>query len=272
MKKFVKWVLVYLVAAQLIVNVSAANEDNSGANSERMIEIETSHFFNDISGMFYIYFSDSTCPECVEFEPYLLECIEHNNQVVYHYDLSYWREDAEHDRILSKYHVDSVPLLVKTMNGEYRDAYRFDPDATADETKAQLDEFVLEKSSLFPVTEEKNFPIQFHDYLFTFTFMIMCINLCYLAFKQKDLVTRVNGSPLVWIVVNSTLLFALHIAIAGFGFGFAMQYEANPSTSLFSTIGTHTWLIITPLLYFITLGLALKTKIKQLEAKEDMPE
>ncbi len=50
--------------------------------------------------------------------------------VVYYYNPSYWKNGSQYDRILSKYHVNSVPLLVKMVDEEYRDAYQFDPDAT----------------------------------------------------------------------------------------------------------------------------------------------
>lgn len=270
MKKHIKKrLLICFTVALLIVNVSATNDDSPVPEQERIIGIATSHFFNDIYGTFYIYFGRPTCPECIEFEPHLLEFLEENNQVVYYYNTSYWKEDSQYDQILAKYHVDSVPLLVKTVNGEYRDIYQFDPDVTDEETKSQLEDFFIKRSNLFPVTEKGNFPVQFHDYLFTFTFVIMCINACYLVLKQKELAVSARRSPLAWIVVNSTLLFALHIAIAGFGFGFAVQYEATPTTSLFSKVGTYTWLTITPLLYFITLGLAIKIKIKQIEPKSD---
>ena len=267
MRKVIKWLIIFFVAMQLTMNAFATNNVSLAANQEQIIGIETSYFFNDLLGTFFIYFGRPTCPSCVEFEPHLMEALEDNNQVVYYYNTSYWKDDSQYDRILSKYHVNSVPLLVKIVNGEYRDAYQFDPDASADETRIQLDNFFIKRSTLFPVTGEKNFPVQFHNYLFTF--MIMCSNVCYIALKQKDLSGDGHRPALAWIVVNSTLLFALHIAIAGFGFGFAMQYEASPATGLFAKVGTYTWLTLTPLLYFITLGLAIKIKIKQNIAKRD---
>ena len=269
MRKGIKWLIIFFVAMQLTMNAFATNNVSPTANQERIIGIETSYFFNDLPGTFFIYFGRPTCPSCVEFEPYLLEALGNNNQVVYYYNTSYWKNDSQYDRILSKYHVNSVPLLVETVNGEYRDAYQFDPDASADETRIQLDNFFIKRSTLFPVTGVKNFPVQFHSYLFTFTFLIMCSNACYMVLKRNDLAGDVHRSALAWIVVNSTLLLALHIAIAGFGFGFAMQYEASPATGLFAKVGTYTWLTLTPLLYFITLGLAIKIKIKQNIAKRD---
>ena len=233
-------------------------------------QVDPSHFSKDIYGTGYIYFGCPACPDCSEFEPYLLDVLEDSNQIVYYYDTSTRTEDTQYqdDYILKSYHVDSVPMLVKTVNGEYRERYQFDPDATAEETTTQLQSFIHQNSEIFPVTE-RNFPVQFHDYLFVYTFLIMCLNACYVALKQKELVMRQSGSPLIWIVVNSTLLLALHIAIAGFGFGFAMQYEATPSTSLFAKIGTYTWLIPTPLLYLTVLVLAIKIKVKRYDLEDD---
>lgn len=271
MRKIIKCLALCFIAVQFILTVSATNDNDSVERQARIIGIETSHFFNDIYGTFYIYFGRPTCPECVEFEPYLQEFLEKNHQVVYYYNTSYWKDDPQYDRILSKYHVDSVPLLVKTVNGEYRDAYQFDPDATAEEISQQLDAFFIQRSTLFPVTEEENFPVQFHDYLFTFTFFLMCLNACYIVFKRKDLAAQRSGSPLGWIVLNSTVLFALHIAIAGFGFSFAMQYEANPATGLFAKIGTYTWLTLTPILYLIILVFAVNIRIRQNAARRNAP-
>ena len=53
------------------------------------------------------------------------------------------------------------------------------------------------------------------------------------------------------ILINSTMLIILHGMIAGFGFSFALTYEANPDPSLFAKIGQYTWLIITPILYLV---------------------
>ena len=268
MKKIIKLLFVCLLATHFSIIASATNENLPNTQQPNIIGIETSHFFNDIYGTFYIYFGRPTCPECIEFESHLKDFLKDNNQVVYYYNTSYWKSDGQFDSILSKYHVDSVPLLVKTVNGDYRETYLFDPNATPEEIKSQLEDFFLLKSKTFPVTEENNFPVQFHDYLFAYTFVIMCINVCYLLFSRKDLMTTMCKAPLIWVIANSTLLFALHIAIAGFGFGFAMHYEATPSTSLFAKIGTYTWLTATPLLYLVTLVLSMRIIINQNESKQ----
>lgn len=269
MKRLISFCLSLAVLTCFGVSAFAAEAITSAAPEKYMIDIETSYFFNDVIGTYYIYFGCPTCLECTEFEPYLLDALENNNQVVYYYNTSYWKDDPRYDSVISEYHVYSVPLLVKMVDGEYRGTYQFDPDASAEETKMQLDDFFIKKSTLFPVTGERNFPIQFHDYLFTLTFFMMCTNVCYLILKQKDLAASGRKSPLGWIAVNSTLLFALHIAIAGFGFGFAMQYEASPPSDLVAKIGKYTWLTVTPILYFIILGLAVKIILKQDVAKRD---
>lgn len=268
MKGRMRWLLVCLVVVQLIVGASAASGDDPAADRERIIGIETPYFFNDLRGTFYIYFGSPNCQECAQFEPHLLEALEAKGQVVYHYDTAYWKDDGLYDKTLSNYHVDQVPLLVKTVDGEYRDAYRFDPDTTAEETATQLDAFLIERSDLFPVTTKEGFPMRFHDYLLAFTSIIMCVNACYVVWKRKDLAAMGHGSPLAWIVVSSTLLLALHIAIAGFGFGFALQYEAGPAPGLLAKVGTYTWLVVTPLLYVVVLGFAVKIMTKRTKSEK----
>lgn len=252
-------------------SVSAAQEESAGKPDASIIGIETSYFFNDLYGTHYIYFGRPTCLECVTFEPHLESYLDRSGWVVYYYNTAYWKDDPMYDQIMERYHVAAVPVLVKTVNGAFRELYQFDPDAGEAEIQTQLDAFFGgAKARLFPVTTQSGFPVQFHDYLFTLTFALMCFNVGSLFYRRKALICG-RGSSLLWIIINATLIMVLHGMIAGFGFGFALQYEAAPATGLFAQLGTWTWLLVTPLLYFVLIGQCVSIKIKR-DAGAETPE
>ena len=62
--------------------------------------------------------------------------------------------------------------------------------------------------------------------------------------------------------IQATILIVLHFSIAGFGFNFAMQYEAAPDSFWFARIGTWTWLLVTPVLYFFSIVLCIRIGIQ----------
>lgn len=262
-KKQIVFLLICFVMLQGTCSVSAANEENTSKSDNFIIGIESPYFFNGISGTQYIFFGRPTCLECVTFEPHLTSYLDRSGWVVYYFNTAYWKDNPRYDQILEQYHVTAVPALVKTMNGEFRDLYQFDPDAGEEDIQTQLDAFFGgSKSKLFPVTSQSNFPVQFHDYLLTLTFFLMCFNVGYLMCKRKAIIST-QLSPLLWTAINATLIMILHFTVASIGFGFALYYEAAPATDLFAKIGTYTWLIITPLLYFVLLGQCLTIKIKR---------
>lgn len=166
--------------------------------------------------------------------------------------------------ILEKYQVTTVPLLVETMDGEFRSYYEFDPDASDAEIASQLDNFFAKRGSpLFPVTTQKNFPLQFHDYLLAFTFFIMVCNVSFLLKRRRSLIESESAFPMLAAIVNSTLLMILHFSIAGAGFSFGIQYEAVPDERLLAKLGTYTWLLVTPALYFALLAICASIKLSQ---------
>ena len=98
---------------------------NRNRMSGNIVGIESTSFFNYMPGVFYIYFGCPTCPECVEFEPILEKELQKNNWTIYYFDTTYWKEDAQYERILDKYKVTSVPSLVRAVNGDYDSSYQY---------------------------------------------------------------------------------------------------------------------------------------------------
>ena len=141
------------------------NESTSSAQtSGRIIGISSQYFFNNLHGRYYIYFGRPTCVSCVEFASYLEKYLDESGWVVYYFDTEYWKDNPRYDLILEKYQVTTVPLLVETMDGEFRSYYEFDPDASDAEIASQLDNLFAKRGSpLFPVTTQKNFPLHFDD-------------------------------------------------------------------------------------------------------------
>ena len=241
------------------------NESTSSAQtSGRIIGISSQYFFNNLHGRYYIYFGRPTCVSCVEFASYLEKYLDESGWVVYYFDTEYWKDNPRYDLILEKYQVATVPLLVETMDGEFRSYYEFDPDASDAEIASQLDNFFAKRGSpLFPVTTQKNFPLQFHDYLLAFTFFIMVCNVSFLLKRRRSLIESESAFPMLAAIVNSTLLMILHFSIAGAGFSFGIQYEAVPDERLLAKLGTYTWLLVTPALYFALLAICASIKLSQ---------
>lgn len=272
MKRYLK--LLFGIAFSLLISFQAfasSFSDNS-ENAEGMGEIvgiESLIFFDDLPGTFYVYFGRPTCPDCVEFEKHLNAYLENNRWTIYYFNTAYWKDDPRFDNILNKYNVYGVPSLVEIVNGTYSAEYQFHPDDSGDEIQKQLKIFFKNPGmELFAITSKSNYPIQFDSNLHTFTFLITGINLLYLFLKRKDLIKRKDSSFVAMLIMNSSLLFALHCAIAAFGFSFAMRYEAEPDLKLWACVGRYTWLTITPVLYFIILLLGAKI-LKDIKCNKD---
>lgn len=225
--------------------------------------IESMIFFDDLPGTFYVYFGRPTCPECVDFENHLNAFLETNPWTVYYVNTAYWKENPRFDSILRRYHVDGVPALVEIVDGDYSKDYRFRPDDSGEQIGEQLQEFFKSPGQrIYAVTSKSNYPIQFDSKLHAFTFFLMSGNLLYLFLKRKHLAERGNSMAVLAVMGNSTLLYALHRAIAGFGFNFAMRYEAGPAPGIWAAIGRYTWLTVTPIFYLIIMILGIKTLVR----------
>lgn len=82
---------------------------------------------------------------------------------------------------------------------------------------------------------------------------------------EVEIIQKQLSSVLILISLSSTLLFALHLAIAGFGLNFALRYNAAPDARVWARIGTVIWLTVTPLLYLgiLVLCISIQFKIKK---------
>lgn len=231
----------------------------------QMIEVDSLIFFAELPGTFYVYFGHPACEECDTFETYLQNFLRENRQTVYYFDTEYWREGAQYDTVMKKYHVDSVPVLMRIFNTDFQAAYEFNPSDKEETVREDLQDFFgKEQSMLFPVTSE-NYPVQFDSRMQAFTFLLMGFSLLYLLLRKKEIIQKKLTSLLIIFSINATLLFVLHLAIAGFGFNFAIHYNANPDHGLLAWLGTRTWLTVTPVLYVAVLAVcvAWQRKIKR---------
>ncbi|MDD3251830.1 MAG: hypothetical protein PHV18_04640 [Lachnospiraceae bacterium] len=117
-------------------------------------------------------------------------------------------------------------------------------------------------SGCVAIEDANHMPLQFDAKLHALTFLIMLGNLGFLLIFRKWIIAGRLTFILIWLLLNSTLLFALHWAIAGVGFGFVMHYDAAHDLSFWGRVGTNTWLTVTPPLYFILIGLCVNTYVK----------
>lgn len=263
MKKIIiSILLLYMLSIQTFAAETKPLMENAD-KTEYMPGISSITFFDDMPGTFYVYFGRPECPDCVVFEDYLKEFLQNNHWVVYYFDTAYWKDNSRYDSILRKYKIDGVPALVKVVDKELTDTFCFDENMDDQEIAAELDGFFGEKTSgLFPVTSANNYPIQFSDNLHAFTFILMLANLLFICFRRKEILEKKLTSVLVFLTASATILFAFHWVIAGFGFAFAIHYDASPDTGVIAEIGKWTFLTVTPVLYVILLILSAKIQIK----------
>lgn len=264
--KMKKLALLIILLCTLSTQALAAEqvlEKDHAEGTERILDISSTTFFNYLPGTFYIYFGQPESPDCVVFEERLDEFLRDSHWVVYYFNMDYWKEDSQYRNILNKYGVENVPALVKTIDRELADTFLFDETWNEEETAEALDAFFGEKTSgLFPTTTADNYPIQFSDNLHAFTFLLMLADVLFLCFRRKEILEKQLKSLLLFLVITATVLFAFHWVIAGFGFSFAIHYNANPDTGRIAQVGKYTFLTVTPVLYAAVLILAAKLRLE----------
>lgn len=260
-----KKAIIILAAVFLLVStIHVFAGTNPSVNpDEQIIEVESMTFFQDLPGTFHVYFGYPASPECVEFEKHLKNFLQESSWTVYHCDTVNLKDDAQYDNVLKKYKIGSVPVLVKIIDSEFYAALELDSSTSEKEIRKELHDFFgKEDLKGFPVTASNNFPTQFDANLHTFTFLIMGLMILYLLIAKKEIMQKQLTSVLILISLSSTLLFALHLAIAGFGLNFAIRYNAAPDARVWARIGTVTWLTVTPLLYLGILALCISIQYK----------
>ena len=220
-----------------------------------IIEIANGTFYLDLKGTYYIYFGKSDCPECQEFEKVLENVLAENQWAVYSYDTSQWKESPKYDYVLKRFHVDWIPLLVKTLDGEYVSAYRYD-SSQPEQAKADLEAFFIPKETgVGAVTTESNHPMDFSGKLLGVVFLTMAGNVLSLFFRRKKLGEYKGKGTIGITILNCSGLLVLNYLIGVIGFGFGLQYGAAADDSILAQIGTRTAMFITPALYIVILFL-----------------
>lgn len=220
-----------------------------------IIGITDGTFYLDLKGTDYIYFGRPACSECLEFETLLESVLAENQWVVYYYNTADWKESPKYDYVLKRYHVDWVPLLVKTLDGEYVSDYRYDP-SQPEQAKADLEAFFIPKETgIGAVTTESNHPMDFSGKLLGLVFLTMAGNVFYLFFRRKKLGEYKGKGTIGITILNCSGLLILNYMIGVTGFGFGLQYGAAADDSILAQIGTRTAMFITPALYIVILFL-----------------
>lgn len=93
---------------------------------------------NRISG--FVYFGRDTCPMCLQFNHALSLALEKNTDVViYKFDTDVWRTDQSFQKVLDKFHVTSIPCLVKVTNSK---SFVFGSDSSSDLSQSDLEAFL----------------------------------------------------------------------------------------------------------------------------------
>lgn len=244
------WLLSFLWP--LCMGLVQAARAKSSKNSEPIIGVSSVSGISERMGVNYVCFGRSDCPDCLAFQPYLEEALKENHWQIYYFDIDHWKDDAQYARTLEKFHVDSVPVLVKTINGQFDSAYSYSEEqksTVSDDLKA----FFIPKYTGLLATDSQgdygmpNLPIQFHDKLMALTFLGMLLNAAYLGYAWLK---KSGKAPAALpIFLNASVMIALHFLIAGLGMSFALQYNASPDPSVLAAIGRATWLTATPVLY-----------------------
>ena len=258
------WLLSFLWP--LCTGLGQAARAKASKSAEPIVGVQSVSSISDLAGVNYIYFGRSSCPDCLAFQPYLEQAVKENHWQIYYFDTAYWKDDVQYEHTLEKFHVDSVPILVKTVNGQFEAAYSYSADKQPT-VNADLNEFFIPKYTGLLATESQgdygmpNLPVQFHDKLMALTFLGMLLNATYLGYAVFKKGRKAPAAVLP-IVLNASVLIVLHFFIAGLGFSFALQYNASPDSSALGAVGRATWLTATPVLYLAVLVLAAVCKAK----------
>lgn len=200
-----------------------------------------------------VYFGRPTCIDCVKFEPTLLKYLAQAEKKIHYFNTQYWKDAQEFEDILSRYQVDSVPMLVAIRDGTFVDRFLPDVSLPTGELEAQVEKFFqrneVEKMSL-EMVNDMGHPVQFTNYFETFTFILTTFNCVSMIVAYKK--HKIKDSCTLRLFINATIIFALHIVICIFGIQYSMWAEAEPSTHIFAQVGELTWLFVTPFLYIVT--------------------
>ncbi len=244
--------MLLLISSSVYGSSSSQSESQAEAS---IIGITGGTFYLDWKGTYYVYFGRPTCPECLEFEEVLESVLAENEWTVYYYDTSYWRESPRYDYVLERYHVDSVPLLVRTLDGEYVSSYYYD-SSQPEQSREVLEEFFDPKTTgIGAVTTETNQPMDFSGRLLGIVFLMMAGNILYLILRRRKLREWKGKGTIGAVLLNCSGLLILHYVIWLVGLSFGLQYEAAVDDSILGQIGTRTALFVMPVLYIVVLFL-----------------
>lgn len=110
-KKNYIFIFLVLMIPVLIIGYAKENSKQKNLINTNLTLIEDVNFFNNNSNII-VYFGRPTCPNCNMFTPTLEEVLKSRKEKIYYFNTDYWRSDEKFEEILTKYSINSIPVLI----------------------------------------------------------------------------------------------------------------------------------------------------------------
>lgn len=205
----IKWYkkAVAVIAISLIAVLGTGYYLNS-LNTEYLIDIKNSQTFNEISTG-YVYFGRPTCPSCRLFQPLLSDVAREQKVQVYYFNTDYFRENSilsedELQTIFKKYKIESVPILIKLVNGSLDSSFGADfVEDQSPKIKNEMRDFISYKE--FPAKYIPHYTL----IIALFVISLLAILISFLSRKKAD--RKAFSFALLMINVTSFVILLLSI-------------------------------------------------------------
>lgn len=120
--KYTILILIIIISIFFITSCSAFNNLSVEQSSNIIYDDFTTKISNiqdildnKITGL--IYFGRDSCPICIKFNEVLKDEINSNGDLlIYKFDTDYWRENQYFQKVLKKFNISEIPVLIK-VNG-----------------------------------------------------------------------------------------------------------------------------------------------------------
>lgn len=97
---------------------------------------------DEITG--YVYIGRDTCPICLYFNKFLeKEYMENENLLIYKFDTDFWRNDNNFNKVLDKYHISTIPSLIRINKDKTYEIKEFESE-NEEELQLELNNFLYD--------------------------------------------------------------------------------------------------------------------------------